>query len=325
MAIFFPLFTLLEDLGYLPRVAFNLDNIFKRCGAHGKQALTMAMGFGCNAAGVMAARIIDSPRERMIAILTNNFIPCNGRFPLLISMAALFLGAGGLKYGTAAASLTVVSMVLLGIGVSFLISYILSHTLLRGASSSFALELPPYRRPQVLQVLVRSVLDRTLFVLWRAVKVAAPAGALVWVLANIDVGGMSIIEHLAGYLEPAGRLMGMDGFILLAFILGLPANEIVIPTLMMSYLGAGALMELDSLSAMGELLAARGWTWLTALNVMVFSVLHFPCGTTLLTIKHEAGGWKWTAAAAALTTGTACLACILLTQAVRILRLLFLL
>ena len=254
MAIFFPLFTLLEDLGYLPRVAFNLDNIFKRCGAHGKQALTMAMGFGCNAAGVMAARIIDSPRERMIAILTNNFIPCNGRFPLLISMAALFLGAGGLKYGTAAASLTVVSMVLLGIGVSFLISYILSHTLLRGASSSFALELPPYRRPQVLQVLVRSVLDRTLFVLWRAVKVAAPAGALVWVLANIDVGGMSIIEHLAGYLEPAGRLMGMDGFILLAFILGLPANEIVIPTLMMSYLGAGALMELDSLSAMGELL-----------------------------------------------------------------------
>lgn len=323
MAIFFPLFTLLEDLGYLPRVAFNLDNIFKRCGAHGKQALTMAMGFGCNAAGVMAARIIDSPRERMIAILTNNFIPCNGRFPLLISMAVLFLGAGGLKYGSAIASLTVAGMVLLGIGVTFLVSYVLSSTMLKGISSSFTLELPPYRRPQVLQVLVRSVLDRTLFVLWRAVKVAAPAGALVWVLANTNIGGMSIIEHLAGYLDPAGRLIGLDGFILLAFILGLPANEIVIPTLLMSYLGAGALLELESLSAMRELLLARGWTWLTALNVMVFSVLHFPCGTTLLTIKHETGGWKWTIIAVLLTTGTAFLACLLITQVVQTLGLLF--
>ncbi|NLA57769.1 MAG: ferrous iron transporter B [Firmicutes bacterium] len=323
MAIFFPLFSLLEDLGYLPRVAFNLDNIFKRCGAHGKQALTMAMGFGCNAAGVMAARIIDSPRERLIAILTNNFIPCNGRFPLLISMAVLFLGVGGAKHSAAVASLTVAGMVLLGIGMTFVVSYILSNTMLKGVSSSFALELPPYRRPQVLQVLVRSVLDRTLFVLWRAVKVAAPAGALVWILANINIGGMNIVRRLAGYLDPAGRLMGLDGYILLAFILGLPANEIVIPTLIMSYLGEGALMELESLGAMRELLLARGWTWLTALNVMVFSVLHFPCGTTLLTIKHETGGWRWTVTTALLTSGTACLVCFLITQLVQLLGLSF--
>lgn len=321
MAIFFPLFTLLEDLGYLPRIAFNLDNLFKRSGAHGKQALTMAMGFGCNAAGVMATRIIESPRERMIAILTNNFIPCNGRFPLLIAMSTMFLGVGVLGYGNVLASLAVAGMILFGIAITFLVSYLLSETVLRGISTSFTLELPPYRKPQVVQVLIRSVFDRTLFVLWRAVKVAAPAGALVWVLANWHIGEMSIIGHMAGYLEPFARLIGMDGFILLAFILGLPANEIVIPILLMSYLGTGALLELDSLSTMKELLVSRGWTWLTTLNVMVFSLLHFPCGTTLLTIHHETGGWKWTVVAALLTTITAVAVCFLITQGARILQL----
>lgn len=318
MAIFFPLFTLLEDLGYLPRIAFNLDNLFKRSGAHGKQALTMAMGFGCNAAGVMAARIIESPREQLIAILTNNFIPCNGRFPLLIAMSTMFLGVGILGYGNVLASLAVAGMILFGIAMTFLVSYLLSKTMLRGISASFTLELPPYRKPQVVQVLVRSVFDRTLFVLWRAVKVAAPAGALVWVLANWHIGDMSIIGHMAGYLDPFARLIGMDGFILLAFILGLPANEIVIPILLMSYLDTGALLELDSLSTMKALLVSRGWTWLTTLNVMVFSLLHFPCGTTLLTIHHETGGWKWTVVAALLTTITAVAVCFLITQGARI-------
>ena len=321
MAIFFPLFTLLEDLGYLPRIAFNLDNLFKRAGAHGKQALTMAMGFGCNAAGVMATRIINSRRERMIAILTNNFTPCNGRFPLLIAMSSLFLGTGVMGYGNILASLAVVGMVLLGIAVTFLASYFLSKTLLKGISTSFALELPPYRRPQVVQVIVRSIFDRTLFVLWRAIKVAAPAGALVWCLANFNIQGVSVIAHMAGYLDPFARSMGLDGFILLAFILGLPANEIVIPILLMSYLGSGALMESDSLGAMKTLLVSRGWTWLTALNVMVFSLLHFPCGTTLLTIRHETGGWKWTVVAAWLTTVTAVVACLLIAQSARLLRL----
>lgn len=321
MAIFFPLFTLLEDLGYLPRIAFNLDNLFKRAGAHGKQALTMAMGFGCNAAGVMAARIIDSPRERMIAILTNNFMPCNGRFPLLIAMSSLLFGAGVMGYGSLLASLTVVAMVLLGITVTFIVSYFLSKTLLKGISTSFALELPPYRRPQVVQVVVRSVFDRTLFVLWRAVKVAAPAGGLVWLLSNVNINDMSIIGHLAGWLDPFARIIGLDGFILLAFVLGLPANEIVIPILLMSYLDSGALMELDSLLAMKALLVSRGWTWLTALNVMIFSLLHFPCGTTLLTIHNETGGWKWTAVAALLTTATAMMVCLVIAQVARILQL----
>ncbi|NMB24466.1 MAG: ferrous iron transporter B [Firmicutes bacterium] len=316
MAIFFPLFTLLEDLGYLPRVAFNLDGLFRRAGAHGKQALTMAMGFGCNAAGVMAARIIDSPRERMIAILTNNFMPCNGRFPLLIAMSSLFLGAG-LAKGNLVASLAVVGMTLLGVGTTLVVSYLLSHTLLKGVPTSFTLELPPYRKPQILQVLVRSVFDRTLLVLWRAVKVAAPAGAMVWVLANVQVGDLSIIGHAAGFLDPLARFMGLDGFILLAFILGLPANEIVLPILLMSYLGAGALLEFDSLSTMKMLLVSRGWTWLTALNVMVFSLLHFPCGTTLLTIHSETRSWKWTAIAGLLTTGIAVIVCILIAQGVR--------
>jgi ferrous iron transport protein B len=280
------------------------------------------MGFGCNAAGVMAARIIDSPRERMIAILTNNFMPCNGRFPLLIAMSSLFLGAG-LAQGNLIASVIVVGMVLLGISTTFLVSWVLSHTLLKGIPASFTLELPPYRKPQILQVLVRSVLDRTLLVLWRAVKVAAPAGAVVWILANAQIGDLSIMGHGAGYLDPMARLMGLDGFILLAFLLGLPANEIVIPILLMSYLGAGALMEFDSLATMKVLLVSRGWTWLTALNVMVFSLLHFPCGTTLLTIHSETRSWKWTAIAGLLTTATAIAVCFFITQGVRFVQLVF--
>ena len=323
MAIFFPLFTLLEDLGYLPRVAFNLDNLFRRAGAHGKQALTMAMGFGCNAVGVMAARIIDSPRERMIAILTNNFMPCNGRFPLLITMSSLFLGVGTVHYGSTLASVIVVGMVLLGVTTTFVVSFLLSHTLLKGTPTSFALELPPYRMPQVLQVIVRSVFDRTILVLWRAVKVAAPAGALVWILANVHIGDTNLVNYGAAHLDPFARIIGLDGFILLAFILGLPANEIVIPVLLMSYLGANTLLEFQSLDGLKTLLMSQGWTWLTALNVMVFSLLHFPCGTTLLTIRSETGSWKWATLAVIITTTAAVITCFCITQAVRAMQLIF--
>lgn len=327
MAIFFPIFTLLEDAGYLPRVAFNLDGLFKRAGTHGKQALTMAMGFGCNAAGVVAARIIDSPRERLIAIITNNFVPCNGRFPTLIAMASMFF-AGGITTtnlnGIAAAnsffaSAMVVLLVLVGIAVTLFVSWALSKTLLRGVPSSFALELPPYRPPRVGQVLVRSVFDRTLFVLKRAVVVAAPAGAITWIFANVCIGEQSILYHAAGWLDPLGRLLGLDGFILLAFFLGLPANEIVIPILIMSYVKAGAMLEFESLVAMKQLFLANGWTWVTALNVMLFSLLHFPCATTLLVMGNETGGFKWPAITFALTTGIAMAACFLVAQGANLL------
>ena len=312
MAIFFPLFTLLEDLGYLPRIAFNLDNFFKKAGAHGKQALTMCMGFGCNAAGVVGCRIIDSPRERLLAILTNNFSPCNGRFPTLITLAAVFMG--GLlatAAGTVLATLTVAGLVLLGIVMMFFTSWLLSRTILKGIPSSFTLELPPYRPPQVLRVITRSVLDRTLYVLARAVLVAAPAGALTWVLANVQLGDWSIIEHLAGWLQPLGKAVGMDGYILLAFILGLPANEIVIPILLMSYLTTGVLTEVGSLAELGGILISHGWTWLTALNVMLFSLLHWPCGTTLLTIYKETQSLKWTFLAAVIPTILGLMTCFL--------------
>lgn len=303
MAIFFPLFTLMEDLGYLPRIAFNLDNFFKKAGAHGKQALTMCMGFGCNAAGVVGCRIIDSPRERLLAILTNNFSPCNGRFPALITLAAIFMG-GFLTTasGTLLATLTVAVIVLLGIVMMFFTSWLLSRTILKGVPSSFAMELPPYRPPQVLRVITRSVLDRTIYVLARAALVAAPAGAFTWTLANVYLGDFSVIDHLAGWLQPLGKAVGLDGYILLAFILGLPANEIVIPILLMSYLSTGMLTEVDSLSALGEILVRHGWTWLTALNVMLFSLMHWPCGTTLLTIYKETKSLKWPLLAAAVPT-----------------------
>lgn len=319
MAIFFPIFTLLEDLGYLPRVAFNLDHAFKKVGAHGKQALTMSMGFGCNAAGVIAARIIDSPRERLIAILTNNFVPCNGRFPALIAISMIFIAGGVFSaYGTLAASAMVVAMILVGITVTLIVSWLLSKTLLKGEPSSFTLELPPYRKPQIIPVIVRSLFDRTAFVLVRAIKVAAPAGALIWIFANTYIGDLSIITHVAGWLDPFGRAIGLDGIIVLAFILGLPANEIVVPIMVMGYLSAGSMLEFDSLLAFRELLLAQNWTLLTALNFMLFSLLHFPCGTTLLTIRKETGSIKWTILAAVIPTIIAIFVCFTITQGVRL-------
>lgn len=317
MAIFFPLFTFLEDLGYLPRVAFNLDKLFKKAGAHGKQVLTMCMGFGCNAAGVIACRIIESPRERLLAVLTNNFVPCNGRFPTLIAMASVFMWALAGVYNSFAAAALVAGVVVLGVLITLLVSWVLSQTLLKGVPSTFTLELPPYRIPKVGSLLIRSIMDRTLFVLLRAVVVAAPAGAITWILANLQLGDLSILGHLAGWLDGFGRLIGLDGFILLAFLLGLPANEIVVPILIMSYLAQGAMLELESIEALSQLLAARGWTWLTALNMILFSLLHFPCATTLLTIRKETQSAKWTVLAALIPTGIAILVCFLVAQIAR--------
>ncbi len=317
MAIFFPLFTFLEDLGYLPRIAFNLDKLFKKAGAHGKQVLTMCMGFGCNAAGIIACRIIESPRERLIAILTNNFVPCNGRFPTLIALAAVFMGAFVSGYNSFAASALVAGVVVVGILVTLAVSWVLSKTLLKGVPSTFTLELPPYRLPKIGSLLIRSVLDRTLFVLMRAVVVAAPAGALTWVLANIYIGDLSILGHMAGWLQGFGHLIGLDGFIVLAFLLGLPANEIVVPILIMSYLSQGAMVELDSIDALRQLFISHGWTWLTAFNMILFSLLHFPCATTLLTIRKETQSAKWTLLAAIIPTGVAIMVCLLITQLVR--------
>lgn len=306
MAIFFPLFTLMEDLGYLPRVAFNLDNFFKRAGAHGKQSLTMSMGFGCNAAGVIASRIIDSPREKLIAIITNNFVPCNGRFPTLIILSSIFMGSVvSSTYSSLVASIVVVGLVLAGISITLLISWVLSRTVLKGVPSSFTLELPPYRKPQIGRILIRSFLDRTLFVLSRAVMVAAPAGAVVWIFANIGIDGVSLIDYVANFLNPFAILIGLDGFILLAFILGLPANEIVIPILLMSYLSAGAMLEPESANALKDILVNNGWSWVTALSTMLFSLLHFPCGTTLLTIRKETESIKWPLFTFLITTFTA--------------------
>ncbi len=295
MAIFFPLFTLLEDLGFLPRVAFNLDNFFRKAGAHGKQSLTMSMGFGCNAAGVIACRIIESPRERLIAILTNNFVPCNGRFPTLIVISSIFMGGAlAAPYSSFVTPLVIVGIVLIGIMVTLIVSWLLSKTLLRGVPSTFTLELPPYRRPQIGQIIIRSIFDRTVFVLWRAVKVAAPAGGIIWLLANTYLGDSSLLNSLATAIDPFARGIGLDGIILTAFILGLPANEIVLPIMIMGYLAEGALLELDSLIALKTLLLDNGWTLMTALSVMLFSLLHYPCSTTLLTIKKETGSLKWT-------------------------------
>ena len=294
MAIFFPLFTILEDLGFLPRIAFNLDKFFRKAGTTGKQALTMCMGLGCNSAGVTGCRIIDSPREKIIAILTNAFIPCNGRFPFLITIASIFIG--GLVGGAGSsiiATITVLLVVLLGIFLSLFISKILSKTILKGESSSFVLELPPYRKPQIGQVIIRSIFDRTLFVLGRAIAVAAPAGLIIWIFANINIGGISILTYIANFFDPLARLMGLDGYILTAFILGMPANEIVLPIILMCYMGSGTLVDLENTITIGEVLVQNGWTILTAINVMIFILLHFPCTTTLLTIKKETGSWKW--------------------------------
>ena len=320
MAIFFPLFTLLEDSGYLPRIAFNLDNFFRKACAHGKQALTMCMGFGCNACGVIGCRIIDSPRERLIAIITNNFVPCNGRFPTLIAIITMFFaGTAGGAFQSVVSTLMLTGVIILGVAMTLLISKLLSRTILKGMPSSFHLELPPYRRPQIGKVIVRSVLDRTLFVLGRAAAVAAPAGLLIWVLANVRVGNVSLLAHCAGFLDPFARLMGLDGYILTAFILGFPANEIVVPIIIMSYMAAGTLTDLASMSELHALLVTHGWTWLTAVCTMLFSLMHWPCGTTCLTIKKETQSVKWTLISFAVPTLTGMLVCMLLANAVRLL------
>jgi ferrous iron transport protein B len=329
MAIFFPLFTLLEDFGYLPRVAFNLDALFRRAGAHGKQALTMCMGFGCNAAGVVATRVIDSPRERLVAIITNNFSLCNGRWPTQILMATIFVGAlapaplAGLVSAGA-----VVGVAVLGIGMMFLASWLLTRTVLRGEATTFSLELPPYRPPNVLRTLYTSLIDRTLIVLWRAVVFAAPAGAAIWLISNIHLGGASIAEHVVHGLDPVGLLIGLNGVILLAYVVAIPANEIVIPTVLMLTVltghvagvgqGAGVMFDLQSPSAVSTLLRGAGWTALTGLNLMLFSLLHNPCSTTIYTIHRETGSTRWTIVATLLPVVLGFIVCFLVAQVWRL-------
>lgn len=314
MAIFFPLFTLLEDFGYLPRVAFNLDRLFSRAGAHGKQSLSMMMGFGCNAAGVVATRVIDSPRERLIAILTNNFAICNGRWPTLIMVATLFIGtAVPAALAGVISALAVVGVAVLGVGLTFVVSWALSRTVLKGEASVFSLELPPYRPPRVLQTLYTSVIDRTLIVLWRAVTMSLPAGMIIWTISNVTLGDASLAEHLVSALNPVGLLLGLNGVILLAYVVAIPANEIIIPTILMLTVltaglsgvgkGAGVMFELESDNAIRAILQAGGWTTLTAINLMLFSLIHNPCSTTILTIYNETKSLKWTAAAALLPLG----------------------
>jgi len=330
MAIFFPLFTLLEDFGYLPRVAFNLDSMFKKAGAHGKQALTMSMGFGCNAAGVVAARVIDSPRERLIAIITNNFSLCNGRWPTQILIATIFIGAlAPPQLGGVVSALAVVGIALFGIMMMFVSSWILSRTVLRGEATSFSLELPPYRPPRVLQTLYTSIIDRTLIVLWRAIIFAIPAGAAIWLISNVTVGGVSIAHHTVGWLDPFGLLLGMNGVILLAYVVAIPANEIVIPTILMLTVlvtpeladqgaGAGVMFEEDSLATTEALLRAGGWTLLTAVNLMLFSLLHNPCSTTIYTIFKETRSLKWTTVATMMPVFMGVTLCFLVAQVWRL-------
>lgn len=299
MAIFFPMFTLLEDFGYLPRVAFNLDKYFKSCDACGKQALTMCMGYGCNAVGVTGTRIIDSPRERLIAILTNNFSPCNGRFPIMISIISIFFigSIAGLSQvmSSTLGALILVLVILFSIGMTLLVSKILSATILKGYPSSFTLELPPYRRPQVFKVIVRSLFDRTIKVLGRAIIAAAPVGLILWLLNHINYGDTTALYAFTGFLDPFGKLLGLDGAILTGFILGLPANEIVMPIIIMIYSAQNSgLIELQG-AALGQLLTNNGWTWVTAVSMLLFTVMHWPCATTMLTIKKETQSWKWTA------------------------------
>jgi ferrous iron transport protein B len=325
MAIFFPLFTLLEDFGYLPRVAFNLDALFRTAGAHGKQALTMCMGFGCNAAGVVATRVIDSPRERLIAIITNNFSLCNGRWPTQILIATIFIGSlAPVRLAGLVSAAAVVGIAVLGILVMFVTSWLLSRTVLRGEATSFSLELPPYRPPRILQTLYTSVIDRTLIVLWRAIVFAMPAGAVIWLVSNIYMGDASLAEHAVSWLNPFGIFIGLNGVILLAYVVAIPANEIVIPTVLMLTVltadvagagsGAGIMFELDSVDATGQLLRQGGWTLLTAVNLMLFSLLHNPCSTTIYTIYLETRSAKWTTLATLLPVVMGLMVCFLVTQ-----------
>ena len=325
MAIFFPLFTLLEDFGYLPRVAFNMDNLYKRAGAHGKQALTMAMGFGCNAAGVVAARVIDSPRERIIAIITNNFSLCNGRWPTQILIATIFIGgavpahlAGLLSAGA------VVGIAVLGIVFSLVVSWALSRTVLKGEASAFSLELPPYRPPRVLRTLYTSLIDRTLIVLWRAVVFAIPAGIVIWLVSNITIGNESVAGLFINWVDPLSLIIGLNGVIILAYIIAIPANEIVIPTILMLTVlvtgimgvgsGDGVMFELDSVTVTGEILVAGGWTLLTGINLMLFSLLHNPCSTTIYTIYRETKSVKWTLVSTFLPVVMGIAVCFFVTQ-----------
>lgn len=313
MAIFFPLFTLLEDLGFLPRIAFNLDCAFKKCCACGKQALTMCMGFGCNAVGVSGARIIDSPRERLIAILTNVFVPCNGRFPTMITIITIFFV--GINSNNTFLSVFILTLViLLGFLLTFLVSFFLSKTFLKGLPSSFTLELPPYRRPQVGKVIIRSIFDRTIFVLGRAVMIAIPAGALIWILGNIQINNMSLLNYIANFLNPFAQTIGLDGVILISFILGFPANEIVIPIMLMIYLSTGQIIEFESLESLRKILIENGWTIKTAICMLIFSLCHFPCSTTCLTIKKETGSFKWMILAIFLPTIIGIALCFLVNQ-----------
>lgn len=320
MAIFFPAFTLLEDLGYLPRAAFNLDRVFQKVGGHGKMALTMAMGFGCNAAGVISTRIIDSPRERLIAIITNNFMPCNGRWPTLILLATVFIAAAfPPSVGALVGAGTLVGVVVLGFIVTLIVTYGLSRTALKGAASAFALELPPYRKPQVLRVLYTSLIDRTIFVLWRAVVIAAPAGGLAWILGNVNVGDGTLMSAIVDFLDPLGRLIGLDGVIILAYIVAIPANEVVVPTMLMAYLNYNKLIEIESMAELKHLLVVENdWTILTAVCLMLFSLLHNPCSTTLWTIFKETGSKKWTLVSALLPLAIAFIACFLVAQTARL-------
>lgn len=319
MALFFPLFTILEDIGYLPRIAFNVDGIFKKCKTCGKQALTMAMGFGCNAVGVSGCRIIDSPRERLIAVLTNSFVPCNGRFPILISIITMFLvGVEGGFWNSLLGVLILMMVIGFGIFMTFVTSSVLSKTLLKGVPSSFTLELPPYRRPQYGKVIVRSIFDRTLFVLGRAITVAIPAGLVIWCLANININGGSLLSILSNVLDPLGKLLGMDGVILLAFILAFPANEIVIPIIIMSYMSTGNLVDISNLSTLREVLVSNGWTWVTAVSVMLFSLMHWPCSTTCLTVKKETSSIKWTILSIVIPTFCGVVVCLIFNALVHI-------
>lgn len=308
MAIFFPMFTLLEDFGYLPRIAFNLDHGFRCANACGKQAITMAMGFGCNACGVTGCRIIDSPRERLIAILTNNFVPCNGRFPTIIMIITMFF----VTSGSIMSAVILLGVIILGVMMTLIMSKILSCTVLKGVASSFTLELPPYRKPQFTKVLVRSIFDRTIFVLARACTAAAPCGLLIWIIANVHVGENTLLSLTADFLDPFASIMGLDGVILLAFILGFPANEIVFPIILMTYLAQGSLTEMSDTVQLHSLLADNGWNMTTALCMMIFTLFHFPCATTCMTIKKETGSIKWTALSFVLPTITGIILCMII-------------
>lgn len=320
MAIFFPLFTVLEDLGYLPRVAFNLDHYFNKAETCGKQALTICMGFGCNAAGVVGCRIIESPRERLIATLTNNFVPCNGRYPTLIAIISMFF-IGGLSgiAGAFSSTCLLLLIVVLGVVMTFLVSKLLSRTILKGVPSSFALELPPFRRPQIGKIILRSIVDRTLFVLGRAVVASIPAGIIIWILANVTIQGASLLSICSEFLNPFASLFGLDGVILMAFILGFPANEIVIPIIIMAYMSTGTIIDYGSLSELKALLVDNGWTYITAISMMLFCLFHWPCATTCLTIKHETGSMKWTVLSAILPTAIGLLMCFIFNMAAKIL------